>query len=150
MFGLVELKSARAAQRQEAELARLRRVVDATEGVASATDQPPAVARELIVVADRIADLTAEAATADVERPAAVLRWMDDRVRALLALCEVAPILDGGTVDFLRHEVVADRPTSRTALVDHIAGTVRPGYRWRNELLRPQQVVAYVAENPRA
>lgn len=109
------------------------------------TDEPPAVARELIAMADRLVDLTGSTAPTDAEQATAVLRWLRGRVDALLALCEVAPITDDGVLNFMRHEVVADRPAPREELVDHIADTVRPGYLWRHDLLRPQQVVAYIA-----
>lgn len=109
------------------------------------TDSPPAMAGELIAMADRVADLGGPNLPTDAEQVAALLRWLRGRTDALLAMCEVAPIVDDGALDFMRHEVVADRPAPRADLVDHIADTVRPGYRWRNDLLRPQQVVAYIA-----
>jgi molecular chaperone GrpE (heat shock protein) len=102
-----------------------------------AVSEPPPVARELITMADRLVDLRTSGTTE-------ILEWLRARSNALLALCEVAPITDGGTVDFLRHEVVADRPAPRAELVDHIADSVRPGYLWRHHLIRPQQVIAYV------
>ena len=140
VLGLFELTGAAEARRRRAETAELRELLAAALSTVSAcvgSTGPPAVACELITMTDRLVDL----ATADA---AEILGWFRTRVDALLALCEVAPITDGGTVDFLRHEVVADRPAPRDDLVDHIADTVRPGYRWRNDLIRPQQVVAYV------
>jgi hypothetical protein len=107
-------------------------------------DEPLPITRELIAMADRLADITRRGTGPDTEPAAGVLRWVSGRVQALLALCEVAPIEDQGELDFLRHEVVGDRAAPRPELVDHIADTVRPGYQWRTELVRPQQVIAYV------
>lgn len=140
LLGLVELTSARTARLRDAELTRLRRVVGAPR---PGGEHPPAVAHELIALADRVDDLLDDRAVA-ATTPALNLRWLATQLRALLALCEVAPIADKGAIDFLRHDVVADQSAPRPELVDHIAATVRPGYRWRHDLLRPQQVVAYV------
>jgi molecular chaperone GrpE (heat shock protein) len=62
----------------------------------------------------------------------------------MLASCEVTVIDDTGPLDPMRHEVVAGRECAADGPVDQIAETVRPGYAWRGELLRPQQVIAYV------
>lgn len=155
VLGLWEVTGAATARRRDDELASLRAGAVAgrrtAEGRAASTadggsgDGPPAVARELIALADRLVDLTGRSAPTDLDQAVAALQWLTVRVSGLLAMCEVAPITDDGVLDFMRHEVVADRPAPTEALVDHIAGTVRPGYRWRHDLLRPQQVVAYIA-----
>ena len=135
VLGLVEISSMPAARRRQAELLRLGRA-------APESAPPPPLVGELILIADRIADLAV--APAEQAEISSLLAWLCGRIEALLASCEVATVLDTGAVDFLRHEVVSDRPAPRDDLVDHIATTVRPGYRWRDVVLRAQQVVAYV------
>jgi molecular chaperone GrpE (heat shock protein) len=106
---------------------------------ADTASAPPQAAVELIELSDRLESL----APGDLDQA-----WIRERLRAILALHEIAPIADMGLVDFTRHEVVADRPADRATQVDHIADTVRPGYLWRGTILRPQQVVAWVEPTP--
>jgi hypothetical protein len=105
---------------------------------------PPRVVRELVGVADKLADLAGDHAPADPQQAAAALRWLQVRTQALLAACDVARVEDGGLLDMQRHQVIATRAAPAEDLVDHIADTVRPGYAWQGSLLRPQQVIAYV------
>jgi molecular chaperone GrpE (heat shock protein) len=109
-----------------------------------AVQTPPAIAGELIMLADRLVDLTGQGAPVDAEQAGAVLGWLAGRTQAMLDACEVTAITDDGPVDLMWHEVVAGRPTSTAELAEHIASTIRPGYAWRGRLVRPQQVVAYI------
>jgi hypothetical protein len=113
--------------------------------LATAEGEPPAVVRELVRLADRLPDLTGENAPRDPEQAAVITRWLEERARALLTACDVVPVEDSGPLDLGRHEVVGTRAAPAGDLVHHIADTVRPGYTWQGRLLRPQQVVAYVA-----
>ncbi|MEU2512487.1 hypothetical protein [Streptomyces syringium] len=56
----------------------------------------------------------------------------------------VTTVEDTGPVDPVRHPVVATRDAPSGLLSDRTAETVRPGYLWRDVLLRPQEVVSYV------
>ncbi len=103
---------------------------------------PPPIAHELIEVADRLAVLVPGDRTA-------VTRWLEERVADMLTGCEVARIQEAGQVNPSRHEVVGVRPAPGDEHADHIAETVRPGYEWRDEVVRPQQVVAYVRAGER-
>jgi molecular chaperone GrpE (heat shock protein) len=76
---------------------------------------------------------------------AAVARWIGNRLRMMLARCDVAPDNRTGPVDLVRQEIVGWRAAPTPNLVDHIAETVRPGYSWRGQVLRTQQVIIYVA-----
>lgn len=71
-----------------------------------------------------------------------------DRVRrgvvAAPAASGVTTVEDTGRVAPARHHVVATRDDPSGLLSDRIAETVRPGYFWRDVLLRPQEVVSYV------
>lgn len=107
-------------------------------------DGPPPVGRALIGIADRLVDLADDGAPTSPEQTAAALRWLRSRITAMLTSCDITPVADDGVVDFMRHEVVGDRPAPAPELVDHIAATVRLGYRWHGDLLRAQQVIAYV------
>jgi molecular chaperone GrpE (heat shock protein) len=139
---IAELTQARA----ETETARTQAA--RTRISAPAADQaaqtPPAIAGELITLADRLVDLTGQGAPVDAEQAGAVLDWLAGRTQAMLNACEVTAITDDGPVDLMRHEVVAGRPAGTGELAEHIASTIRPGYAWRGRLLRPQQVVAYI------
>jgi hypothetical protein len=107
-------------------------------------ERPPAVVHDLIALADRLAGMSPETIAAPEHR-ADFLRWLSTRTREMLLSLEVSTLNDTGRLDVLRHEAVGNRPANDPAAVDHIAETVRPGYAWRGELLRPQQVVAYVS-----
>lgn len=51
---------------------------------------------------------------------------------------------DSGMFDSSCHTAVQSRPAPDPEQVDRIAETFRPGYRFRNETLRPQEVIVYV------
>jgi hypothetical protein len=105
--------------------------------------EPHPVTYELMAVADRLGELTGS--SIEPTRAVAVGRWIGNRVRMMLARCDVAPEIRGGPVDLVRHEVVGWRTAPTPELVDHVAETVRPGYSWRGQMLRTQQVIAYAA-----
>ncbi len=103
-------------------------------------DRRSALVRELVAVTDELGRL----AGSDGGSHAARLVAVHGRVARLLPILDVLAIEDAGGVDFTRHEVVGERPTTDAALFDRIAASIRPGYLWRHEVLRPQQVIAYV------
>ncbi|MEU6380432.1 nucleotide exchange factor GrpE [Streptomyces sp. NPDC046909] len=146
---LLERESARAAE----EVAELRGRLDAQAESASrlralqeAADRPPPVAAVLVRMADQLADLRAsvEAGTLDA---ATLLRWLDRRLPELHAEVGIETVDDEGPLDLTRHEVLETRPGGDAP---RILSTVRPGYRWRDHVLRPQQVIAETgdAEDP--
>lgn len=117
------------------ENARLRRAkAGSPDTTSGAPSDPPAIARELIGMADRL----------DHQRGNPALRWVDTSVARLLEQSEIYRIEDNGEVDPTRQEVIEVRRAGEGELVNHIAATVRPGYGWRGQILRPQEVVAYV------
>ncbi|WFE24862.1 hypothetical protein O7623_15600 [Solwaraspora sp. WMMD791] len=106
----------------------------------SVVEEVPDTLWQLIRIADRLADLTARAAPVDPEQAAAVLRWLDRQLPAVLEAAGLVAVADtSGPVDLDRHEVVASRSGPVTA--EEIAETVRVGYQWRGALLRTQQIV---------
>jgi hypothetical protein len=116
---------------------------------AGMAEAPAGVVRELIRLADRLPNMPGTSAPAESAGTDTVVRWFGARVQAMLTACDVARIQDSGPVDSRRHEVVATRPAPGDDLAHHIADTVRPGYEWRGQLVRPQQVIAYASvRNP--
>ncbi|MCM3882770.1 nucleotide exchange factor GrpE [Frankia sp. R82] len=133
------------------ELRELRGRVDRLEiALATTRAEPPAVVHDLIAVADRLVDLTADEAIADPAAAAAFARWITQRVGTIIIHCELVWIADEGPFDSARHEAVASRPAPDAGQQGHIAETVRPGYLWRGQIVRPQQVVVYRAPAPPA
>ncbi|MEW2085173.1 hypothetical protein [Streptomyces sp. NPDC005283] len=101
---------------------------------------PPAAA-PLIGLLDRLSGLGDAAEPPD----GPVLDWVRRSVLTALAALGVTPIEDTGPADPTRHNVVATREDDSGGLLcDHIAETVRPGYRWDGGLLRTQEVIVYV------
>lgn len=105
-----------------------------------APDPVPPAAAPLIELLDRLAGLAGDPPAAD----GPVLDRVRRGVVAALAASGVTPVEDTGPVDPARHHVVATRDDPSGLLSDRIAETVRPGYLWRDVLLRPQEVVSYV------
>lgn len=56
----------------------------------------------------------------------------------------VSILEDGGAFDSRCHTVVDTKPAPAPEQVDQIAETFRPGYAYRDETLRPQEVILYV------
>lgn len=124
-----------------AENARLRHAAETAKvgkGDLDVQSNPPVIARELIGIADRLAH----------QRGNPAVQWLDNSVARLLEQSEIYPIEDIGKVDPTRHEVIEVRGVTESDLVNHIAATVRRGYGWRGQILRPQEVVAYVKVGP--
>ncbi|MEV4868021.1 hypothetical protein [Streptomyces syringium] len=105
-----------------------------------APDPVPPAAAPLIELLDRLAGLAGDPPAAD----GPVLDRVRRGVVAALAASGVTSVEDTGPVDPARHHVVATRDDPSGLLSDRIAETVRPGYLWRDVLLRPQEVVSYV------
>ncbi|MFJ8013889.1 hypothetical protein [Streptomyces sp. NPDC096339] len=103
--------------------------------------RPHPVLAELIRTADQLVDVRDGTESGRLE-PQAVLRWLERRIRTLLAESELTEVRDTGPVDPARHEVLRGVPAGPGGQSGWIVATVRPGYRWRELMLRPQQVVA--------
>ena len=96
--------------------------------------------RTLIDLMDHAANLARDP---DPQRARAVARWIEERTRPVFADLAVEVLTETGRADPSRHEVIGVTPGSDSSLVDTISETVRPGYRWRGILLRPQQVTIH-------
>lgn len=51
-----------------------------------------------------------------------------------------------GLFDYERQKIVATQPTDNPALDDQICKTIRPGFLFNKQLIRPQEVVVYVSQ----
>jgi hypothetical protein len=107
---------------------------------------PPDIVRGLIGLADVLLDLTEH--PSGPESSVRTLRLVRRRVDRLLADCGVRTVQDEGPVVPSRHEVVGVRPSGEDGAEGRIAATVRQGYLHGDQLIRPQQVVAYTAGRP--
>jgi hypothetical protein len=106
----------------------------------------PDVIRSLIGLADDLAELAGRDWTG--QSATRTLRLMQWRVDKVLAESGVQAVSDDGPVVPARHEVVGAEPVSAGTRPGWIAGTVRRGYQVGDQLIRPQQVIAYVAAEP--
>lgn len=104
----------------------------------------PAASAPLIGLLDRLAELPPASGATEGEALEAVLDWVRRTVLAALATSGVFPVDDSGPVDPARHKVVATRADPSGRNPGGIAETVRPGYLWGGQVLRHQEVVAYV------
>lgn len=74
-------------------------------------------------------------------------KLVNDQLQETATLLEgmgVEILEDAGAFDSRYHTVVDTRPAPTPDQVDQIAETFRPGYRFRDETLRPQEVILYV------
>jgi hypothetical protein len=111
-------------------------------------DELPWIAKELVVITDRLTDILHADPIKDPQRATTVIQWAGEVIHDLLARCGVVTIDEDGLVDPRRHEVIGVCPAPAPELTDHIAETVQPGYEWRGTLIRTQRVVAYAEPVP--
>lgn len=114
-------------------------------GIPSITDQRgiTATAQDLIELSDWI--LLAKSVRTTVQPE--VLDEIYLRLTKVLVKFEITVFDEGGPCDYEFQMVKGTRVTSDPTLDDHVYSTVRPGYFFRGELLRPQEVIVYVNEN---
>lgn len=115
--------------------------------VPAAAPEPDTV-RSLMGLADDLAELSGRDWTG--ESAARTLRLVQWRVDKVLAECGVQALSGEGPLVPTRHEVVGTEPTGADGRAGWIAATVRRGYLRGDQLIRPQQVVAYVTTEPAA
>jgi molecular chaperone GrpE (heat shock protein) len=106
-------------------------------------ESPPPVVDDLILLMDRLTEMATGGLTPDQFGMA--IAWLADQTESLLETCEVDSFVDSaGQVDPARHYVVSTRVAPDQDHIGRIAESVRPGYAWRDETLRPQAVIAYI------
>ena len=69
-----------------------------------------------------------------------------DACRKILMKAGVEILEDEGHFDSSRHTVVDTRPADEAFLADQIAEIFRPGYIWRGEVIRGEEVILYTWE----
>lgn len=107
--------------------------------------------RDLIVLFDDLSNLSAQmqgsASSGDVRSPK-VGQWCDNLENALHSLIEimnrmeVSEIEPKDTVDLTLHKVVTYEPADFAEEDGRIVMRVRRGFTWRDQVLRPEEVVA--------
>lgn len=107
------------------------------------SDEPGPVAARLITLRDSV---LATSAAGDEAVSPALLTGLYRELGKILALESIESIEDSGQVDDNLHLIVGTTLTGDPARHDTIAETVRPGYRFGERLIRPQEVIAYVRE----
>lgn len=107
--------------------------------------------RDLIVLFDDLSSLSAQmqsAASSGEMRPAKLGQWSDNLDNALHSLIEimnrmeVSEIEPKETVDLTLHKVVSYEPADFAEEDGRIMIRVRRGFTWRDQVLRPEEVVA--------
>jgi molecular chaperone GrpE (heat shock protein) len=105
--------------------------------------------RDLIEVYDDLTTLATQLKTASEGRKSERLtRWQDNLGNAIHGLLEVfhrlevAEVEPKEFVDLKVHRVAAYEPTSRSEDDGRIVTRVKPGFIWRGNVLRPEEVIA--------
>ena len=96
-----------------------------------------AAAKELIKLSDWVLLAKEGGTTVQPE----VLEEIYRRLTAALSKEGVTPLDASGPCDYERQMVVGTHPTDDPAQNDHVYTTVRPGYLFRDQIIRPQEVI---------
>lgn len=121
----------------------VRPVVAALSGVGESQPGITATARYLMELVDWILLVRAGRASVQPE----MLDEIYQRLVRTLATVEILLIDESGPCDFERQRVVGTRVTSDPMLEGSIYSTIRPGYLFHGQLLRPQEVIMYVHDD---
>lgn len=107
--------------------------------------------RDLIVLFDDLSSLSSQmqnAAASNDARPVKLAQWSDNLGNALHALIEimnrmeVSEIEPKDKVDRTLHKVMSYEPADYAEEDGHIMMRLRRGFTWRDQVLRPEEVVA--------
>lgn len=96
-------------------------------------------ARELMKLSDWV--LLAKTDVSTIQP--VVLEEIYRQLTKVLAKEGVTPLLATGLCDYERQMVVGTQVTDDPTKVDHVYSTVRPGYLFGEQLIRPQEVIVY-------
>jgi molecular chaperone GrpE (heat shock protein) len=96
-------------------------------------------AKELMKLSDWVLLAKEGGATVQPE----VLEEIYRRLTVVLAKEGVTSLDAGGPCDYERQMVVGTHPTDDPTQNDHVYSTVRPGYLFHDQLIRPQEVIIY-------
>lgn len=130
----------------ETEKAKTQAALSAAEETAEALRKEQLnMIRDMIALRDNLLMRASWIADND-QQDANAAKLVDAQLRdtgRLLAKIGVEIQEDGGLFDNQKHTVVDTVPAPSEELVDHIFKTVRPGYRFRGDTLRFQEVILY-------
>jgi len=56
---------------------------------------------------------------------------------------EVVPLEDVGPYDYMKQKIMSTCPVDNPDKNNFVQSTVRPGYMYRDRLIRPQEVIVY-------
>jgi hypothetical protein len=96
-------------------------------------------AKELMKLSDWV--LLAKTNTTTVQP--AVLEEIYRQLTVVLAKEGVTPLLATGPCDYDRQQVMGTHPTNDPSQNDCVHSTIRPGYLFHEQLIRPQEVIIY-------
>ena|SRR5579862_3325051 len=110
------------------------------EPLLNAHPELSATARSLIGLSDWILLTNAGGTSVSPEAVSEIYRQLVH----VLAKEGVTLLQNDGPCDYDRQRVVGTRHTDDPVMVDCVCSTIRPGYLFREQLLRPQEVIVYV------
>lgn len=109
---------------------------------AEPAQEPSTTAIELI----RLRDWVLLAKVGGTVVDPAVLGEINKQLGRVLAKEGITPIEESGAYDYNRQSVIGVQPTDDPAQNDLVCSTVRPGYLFHEQLVRPQEVIIYTYE----
>lgn len=146
---IVELEQALEQERvraQEAEEKLMRELEEEKECVGHYRKELLSIIRDLIALRDKLVlrkSILEDQAPDEKNAQKVVITQLRDTARCLTNLG--VEILDAaGAFDNRYQTVVETRPAENAELAGQIAETFRPGYRFQDEILRPQEVILFV------
>ena len=138
------------AQEQQLDAAFQEQQTPPAQEAEKAEDQELWWIREMIAFRDRLQQKQDWVENLPQEQQASadkLIKLQMQESRAMLEQRGVGILDAGGSFCKEYQTVMMTQPAPEENLIDQIAQTVRPGYRWQEEVLRAQEVVLYVKED---
>lgn len=108
-------------------------------------EKPSTTAQELIRLRDWV--LLANSRAGEDKANSQVLAAIYKQLGKILQKEGITTIEDTGKFDYERHQAVSTQTTDDQQKEDLIYDTVRPGYLFHDQLIRPQEVIVYTYED---
>ncbi len=105
-------------------------------------EKPSVTAAELIRLRDWVL-LAKNQEKQEITSPR-VLEAIEQQLAEILATEGITTLEETGKFDYQKHRVVSTQPTDDPQQDEFIYATVRPGYLFKEQLLRPQDVIVYL------
>jgi molecular chaperone GrpE (heat shock protein) len=100
-------------------------------------------AKELI----KLRDWVLLAKSGEIASPASVLEGLYRKLGQLLQKEGVTALEAAGPFDEERQQIIETQPTEDPSQDNVVCDTVRPGYLFNGQLVRPQEVILYTYDN---